>query len=583
MRNIDHEADVCVVGGGMAGLTAALAAARHGARTVLLQDRPVLGGNASSECRVHIQGADRHNQRPNLRETGLLEEIRLENLARNPTRSWGIWDTVLYERAALQDGLALLLNCTCLGAETDRGRVRTVTGWQLTTETRHRVAARVFIDASGDGILAPLTGAPFRIGREGRAEYGESHAPPEADAKTMGMSLLFQAADTGRPQPFEPLPWAYTFASCDEMPHGVRGHRHLRMGYWWVELGGENDSIHDAERLRHELLRVVYGIWDHIKNRCQERDRAATWTLEWVQFLPAKRESRRYVGAHVLTQNDVEAGGPFDDLVAYGGWTMDDHPPAGFWCTRHGAPPTIHHKTPSPFGIPYRSLRSAEVANLMAVGRCASASHMAMSSTRVMGTGCSMGQAAGTAAAMAAAAGTDPAALGHRIGALQQALLRDDAYLPGVPQAFGPLTRGARLAASSGDPAPLRDGVNRPVGDDPHAWPCRPGDHVEMTFERPEPVETVSAIVASGLDRNVIMSYHPGGGTELLTALPDDMPRDLRLDVLEGGAWHEAARVRDNRRRLVRLGLGRRVDGVRVAVERTWGAEATRLYALYVD
>ncbi|NQT88115.1 FAD-dependent oxidoreductase, partial [bacterium] len=351
MRELTHEADVCVVGGGMAGLTAALAAARHGATVVLLHDRPVLGGNASSECRVHICGADRHNSIKNMRETGILEELRLENLARNPNRVFSIWDTVLYEKARLQDGLTLLLNCTCQRAAMAGDRIESVTGWQLTTETYHTVRARVFIDCSGDGILAPLTGADHRIGREARAEYDESIAPETADSRTMGMTCLFQSREYDCPQPFTPPSWARTFESADDLPYGARGIGWWQMGYWWVELGGEHDSIHDTETLRDKLLAITYGVWDFIKNRSGQP--AENWALDWVQFLPAKRESRRYVGRRVLTQNDVEAEGPFPDVVAYGGWSMDDHHPAGFEAVRVGAPATIFHHSPSPFGIPY--------------------------------------------------------------------------------------------------------------------------------------------------------------------------------------------------------------------------------------
>jgi hypothetical protein len=582
MKSRAHQADVCVVGGGMAGLSAAIAAARHGARTILIQDRPVFGGNASSECRVHIQGADRHNALKNLRETGILEELRLENLARNPNKNFSVWDTILYERVMLQANLAALLNCPVHAARAEGGRLLSVTGRQLTTETEHTVEAAVFMDASGDGVL-PLAGAEFRIGREARDEFHEPAAPETADSKTMGMTCLFQARAYPTAQPFEPLPWAYRFERCEDLPYGVGGHKHFEMGYWWVELGGEEDSIHDAESLKHELLRIAFGVWDHVKNRCPaSRGPAATWALEWVQFLPAKRESRRYVGEHVMTQNDIEAEGRFPDRVAYGGWTMDDHHPAGFWCTRHGARATIHHRTPSPYGIAYRALYSRSVANLMAVGRCASATHMAMSSMRVMGTGCSMGQAAGTAAAMAAAAGALPRDLAGRIGDLQQALLRDDAYIPWLPQTFGPLTAEARLAASRGNPEPLRDGTNRPVGDDPHAWPCRTGDSAWYEFAGPRQVRHVTVIADSGLDKNVIMSYH-GYGSGERTAVPPEMAKAFRLDGLAQGQWRTLHQVRGNHQRLVRLAVGAALEGVRFTLDETWGAAETRLYAFYVE
>ena len=578
-RQVTHQVDFCVVGGGMAGLCAAVAAARHGARVVLMQDRPVLGGNASSETRVHIGGADRANSRPYLRETGVLEELRLENLRRNPNRSFAVWDTILYEKARYEPNITLLLNCSCLDAEMDGGTIAGATGWQLTTQTYHRVRARLFADCSGDAVLAPLTGAEFRIGREARSEYGESIAPEAADNRTMGMSILFQTRQYDRAQPFEPPAWACRFDNEDELPYGAKGHRWWEMGYWWIELGGEHDSIHDTELLRDELLKIAYGVWDHIKNRGHHG--AENWALEWLQFLPAKRESRRYVGDHVLTQLDVEAEGRFDDLVAYGGWTMDDHHPAGFRAAKLGAPATIFHPAPSPYGIPYRALYSRNVENLMFAGRVASCTHAAMSSTRVMGTACSMGQAVGTAAAMAVRSGLTPRQVTARVKELQQLLLRDDCYLPWVRQEFSPLTQNAKLLASQGDGGPVRDGVNRPVGGEMHCWPWRVGDSIAYQFERPQPVRQVTLILDSALDKNIQMSHH--GNYQQLTSPPAPMPKALRMDTLSDGKWVAREELKDNHQRLVRLPVGNRVSGIRITLEETWGAPTSNVYAFYVD
>jgi len=249
-KEVNHKAAFCVVGGGMAGLCAALAAARRGVSVVLMHDRPVLGGNASSECRVHICGADRFNAIKNMRETGILEEIRLENVYRNPNRNFSIWDTILYEKVMAEPNITLLLNCSCLQAGMSGSTIQSVTGWQLTTQTYHKVEARIFVDCSGDGILAPLTGADCRMGREARREFDESIAPEKADKRTMGMTCLFQSREYAAPQPFEPPSWARRFDACDELPYAAGGHRWWQMGYWWVELGGEQHSIHDAERLR---------------------------------------------------------------------------------------------------------------------------------------------------------------------------------------------------------------------------------------------------------------------------------------------------------------------------------------------
>jgi hypothetical protein len=472
----------------------------------------------------------------------------------------------------------MFLNCSCLDAEMDGSRIVSVTGWQLTTYTYHTIKARMFADCSGDGVLAPLTNAQFRVGREARSEFNELIEPEVADNKTMGMTCLFQARDAGHPVTFEPLPWAHSFPADSDLPKDFHGYP--VMGFWWVELGGEHDSIHDTETLRDELLRITYGIWDHIKNRGQHS--AANWELDWVQFLPGKRESRRYIGDHVLNQNDVESQGKFDDLVAYGGWSMDDHDTAGFWAFKKEKPSTIFHKAPSPYGIPFRSLYSKNIDNLFFAGRCASASHAAMSSTRVMGTGCSMGQAVGTAAVMAVRLDFSPRSVGQQhIRQLQQSLLWQDCYLPWVKQEFSPLTTGARLIASHGDPEPVRDGINRPVGTDLHAWEGKPGDYLEYSWEQPVTIATVTLIVNSALDKNIAMSYHQKD--DQLTAVPEEMVKDIRIEINTGLGWQVFKKIAGNYQRLVRLEIDQQAIGIRVVFESTWGAETVRIYAFYVE
>lgn len=585
MREVKHKTDFCVVGGGMAGLTAAIAAARHGAKVVLMHERPVLGGNASSECRVHICGADVHNRYKNMRETGILEELRLDNLRMNRQRSHSIWDLVLYHKVSSEPNLTLLLNCSCNEAEAEGGNIHSVTGWQMTAQTRHKVQAKIFADCSGDGILGPLTGAEFRVGREARDEYGESIAPEQADARTMGMTCLFHAREHPAPQPFAAPAWAERFDSCDDLPYGARGHQWWQMGYWWIELGGENDAIHDTESLRDQLLKITLGVWDHVKNRCPNREKAANWAIDWLQFLPGKRESRRFIGAHMLNQRDIESGGKFDDVVAYGGWSMDDHHPAGFRAVKLGVPATIFHHAPSPYGIPYRSLYSRNIRNLMFAGRNAGCTHAAMSSTRVMGTGCAMGQAVGTAAALAIQKGILPAAIGAHLDLLQQRLLQDDAYLPGIKQRFPELTVSAALVASAGDPEPVRDGINRPVGEQTHCWTGKPGDRLEYRFAETRKVKWATLLVDSALDCNIALSFHQRD--DQLTAPPPVMPKVIRLEKLVSGQWQPLAETTDNHQRFVRFSFdgdaGVEAEGIRCLFGETWGGKPYRIYAFYLE
>jgi hypothetical protein len=555
-------------------MCAALAAARHGARVVLMQDRPVFGGNASSEIRMWIRGA--HGQ--NNRETGIIEELELENLYRNPGANYTIWDSVLFGAVRFQENLTSLLNCTCCDVAMQGTRIASVKGWQLTTETWHTVQAELFLDCSGDSVLAPLTGAPFRIGREARDEFNESIEPEMADAKTMGLSCLIQARDTGVPQAFTPPVWAHRYPTEESFPHRDHDLSNWNTNFWWLELGGEHDSIHDTEMLRDELLKIAFGVWDHIKNHGNHG--AETWALEWVGFVPGKRESRRYVGDHIVTQNDVRSEGRFDDLVAYGGWSMDDHHPAGFL---YAGQPTIHHSAPSPFGLPYRALYSRTIDNLLFAGRNISATHAAMSATRVMGTCAILGQAAGTAAAIAARHALTPRGVyEHRLHELQQTLLADDCYLPWRVREITPRTRQARMSASSGNSEALRDGVDRPVGGDEHAWTAPVGSNVELAFDREISISGLRLVFDSDLNRSRRFGMNALYSRDMPTlAPPPSLVKAFTVSVRAAdGTWGEIARVNDNFQRLVRVALQARATAVRVTTTASWGNAAVRVFAL---
>jgi hypothetical protein len=472
MKTIKHNVDLCVVGGGFAGMCAAIAAARHGIKVLLMHDRPVLGGNASSEIRMWVCGA----KGLNMRETGIIEEIMLENLYRNRNAVYSVWDSVLYEKVRFEENITLLLNCSCLDAQMDGNSIKSIKGWQLTTETWHIVEAKLFADCSGDSILAPLSGAEFRIGREAASEYNESIEPETADNKTMGLSCLLQARETDKPQTFIPPYWAYKYYSDDDLPR--RCHLIKNTNYWWIEIGGENDSIHDTEELRDELLKITFGVWDHIKNHGDHG--AENWILDWVGFLPGKRESRRYIGDHVLTQNDVRAEGRFEDIIAYGGWPMDDHHPAGF-----GYPgnPNINHPAPSPYGIPYRCLYSKNINNLFFAGRNISTTHAALSSTRVMATCTLLGQAVGTAASIAVKNNLNPRGVYNgKMEELKQTLMDDDCYIPFNRRKIPELTENSEIFSPEGDPSCLRNGIDRPVGDNFNGWVGKKNSYIEYSF-----------------------------------------------------------------------------------------------------
>ncbi|MEM7809514.1 MAG: FAD-dependent oxidoreductase [Planctomycetota bacterium] len=568
--------DVCVVGGGMAGLCAAIASARNGAKTVLIHDRPVLGGNASSEVRMWICGARGKNNK----ETGILEEIQLDNFRHNPALDYCLWDAALWAKASFEPNLTTLLNCSVNAGTMDGDKLRSVRAWQLTTQAWHEIEAKVFVDCSGDSILAPISGALVRTGRESCDEFDEDIQPAKPDAKTMGNTLLIQIRKTDQPQPFTAPDWAYRFESPDQFQHrlgdGLRTHN-----FWWIELGGLQDTIADAEVIRDDLMRTVYGVWDYLKNVAPEREKSRNWALAFVGSLPGKRENRRYVGDHVLTQNDLRDGGRFADTVAYGGWSMDDHHPAGML---YPDEPTIFHDAPSPYGIPYRCLYSKNVPNLMFAGRNISVTHAALSSTRVMATCAILGQAAGTAAGMCVRDNRVPRNLrsGLPLQRLQQRLQHDDCWLPGVDSILPEPAIVAQISGGGDGVSRLVDGHDRDSADASHAWVASPGDQVTFTWDQPQKLGGVRLVFDSNLNNDKRMPCaYPQKGDRCL--VPGELVRGFTLETRDdAGDWQRAAVVSDNHQRLVRVPLDSDppVTALRLTIDATWGRATARVFAV---
>ena len=299
--------DIAVLGGGLAGICAAIGAARRGKQVVLAQNRPVLGGNSSSEVRVWVCGATAHGIHLFARETGIMGELFVENQYRNPEGNPYYWDLLLLEKVQAEPNITLLLNTDVTEVEADGPDdarvIRSVTGWMSGSERRITIEAPTFIDCTGDGLVGYLAGAEYMTGREPRSQFGESWAPDVPDQNMLGSTILFYSKDVGEPSKFVKPAFA-----IDVQAAGIPQHRVIRQdmkgcAFWWVEWGGELDVVHDNERIRDELQAVCYGLWDHIKNS-GEFD-AENLTLEWVGSVPGKREYRRFVGEHVLTQQDV--------------------------------------------------------------------------------------------------------------------------------------------------------------------------------------------------------------------------------------------------------------------------------------
>ncbi|MBR5365209.1 MAG: FAD-dependent oxidoreductase [Clostridia bacterium] len=521
LETIFHECDLCVVGGGLAGMAAAIAAARGGSKVVIVQDRPMFGGNASSEIRMWVCGADGGENR----ETGIIEEIQLESLYYNPYKKYPLWDALLFGKIRAEENITALLNCSVCAAdcsETDGARrIDTVTGWQTTTQKWHRIRAAYFADCSGDSILAPLTGAEYRVGRESRDEFGEKTSQEHEDRQTMGMSCLIQCRKTKEPTSYIPPVWAKKMT-----PDAIRLRRpHMEAtseNFWYLELGGNRDSIGDTEEVRDELLALAAGMFDYIKNSGEVED-GPYWQLDFLGFLPGKRESRRMVGEYIMTQGDVLAGGHFDDVCAFGGWPLDDHHPDGFW---HAGNPNVWGRTPAPYGIPYRCLYSKNIENLFFAGRNISMTHAAMSSARVMATCATLGEAAGCAANLAREYGLTPDGVyRERIRDLQARLMEAGCFLPGLRRTMPAWILDAELIRPGTDA--LRNGADRTnhtYGEGDQGIQVKLGEAVGYRFR--EPVRIANVHLA--LDSDLARASLPG----------DDCERrhSMRANVFEDGS-----------------------------------------------
>lgn len=449
MRSLTVTGDVTIIGGGLAGTCAAIAAARLGATVHLINNRPMLGGNSSSEIRVWVCGATAHGGQKFARETGIMGELFLENQFRNPEGNPFYWDQVLLDAVRAEPNITLWLNTDVREVRmdgNDSSRIAAVAGWQIGSEKLIEFASEIFVEASGDGLVGHLAGAEYRLGRESFDEYQEEWAPQVPDDVQLGSTILLYTKDAGRPEKFVPPSVAVKIAETS-----IVTHRQIRADangcdYWWIEYGGQLDIVHDNETIRDELWGVVYGIWDHIKNSGQFD--ADNLTLEWAGSVPGKREYRRFIGDRVLTQNDVMDQVKFDDAVAFGGWSIDLHAAGGVY---HAGPAAKNLFPAGVYHIPFGSLYSRNIQNMLMAGRNVSATHVAFGTLRVMATCAVVGEAVGTAAALAVRLGVTPQQLHReRMELLQQTLLKQDASLLGVPWTDpDDLALAARVSASS--------------------------------------------------------------------------------------------------------------------------------------
>lgn len=384
------EYDLVVVGGGIAGISAAVSSARSGLKTALIQNRPVLGGNNSSEVRVHLVGSVEENLYP-----ALGNVVRSMNDHHPPNAAEGerFMDSLKLAIVKSEPNIDLFLNTHVNWLEIKGGKIEAVYGINTRTGQQFKFRGRYYADCTGDGSVGALSGADFRYGRESREETGEPGAPEEADSLTMGSSNLWRSVEEEDISEFPKVPWALQFSDeyfIDE-----------KTGSWRWESGFDRDIIQDAEYIRDHNLRAVYGNWSYLKNNYQEK--YGNSKLEWVAYVAGKRESRRLLGDVILSELDILNNVEYEDAAVTLTWGIDIHfadtlnsrffPGEEFisW---------YDHPKHAPYHMPYRCLYSRNIENLFMAGRDISVTHLGLGSPRVMRTGGLMGEVVGMAASI---------------------------------------------------------------------------------------------------------------------------------------------------------------------------------------
>ena len=573
-RNKELSADIAVIGGGMAGICAAVSAARAGSKVILVTDRPVLGGNASSEIRITVNGVNKD------RETGIIEEILLANRHFNPQESYPVWDYVLYDYVNKEPNIKLLLNTPALHAETKNGKIESICCRQLTTESNITIRADIFIDSSGDGLIAADAGAEYRTGREGKAEFNETNAPEKPDGWVMGDTIMMITKDMKRVVPFHAPSFAIPFDPSKAYKRTIRT---MKEGYWWVELGSEHDIIRDRQVNREKLMGYVMGVWDYVKNSGKYPE-SANIALDWIGALPGRRESRRFMGDYILNATDMLSYKHFDDAIGYGGWSLDEHCPGGI-LNLTDPPSFFHQHFNKHYEIPFRSIYSRNIKNLFMAGRNISVSHIALSSTRIIGTCCTTGMAAGTAANMCREKNILPRDITkYHISELQERMLREDYYIPNRPALDeNDLAKKAKLSASStlsGNTKNLVDGVARGVDNETHHWESDGlNSTLTLAWNASTKISSVELKCDTNLHRMITMHKNPKKNFSMIAGIPPELVKDLDVEIQTATGWKQVGTIRGNITRLIKVNFPlTATKQVRLRFKDTYGSPNVKVF-----
>ncbi|MGC6455274.1 MAG: FAD-dependent oxidoreductase [Coraliomargaritaceae bacterium] len=578
------EYDVVVIGGGVAGINAAISAARNGAKTALIQNRPMLGGNNSAEMGVPVLGPADYGKK-NARESGLNEEIGRYQSYNFLSK----WSTGGQRIAEQEENLSIFLNRHVYETEMDGQTITAVRAFDMITNELTRYSGKIFIDCTGDGWVGYYAGAEYMFGREAKATFGESNAPEAADDLTMSGSLFhgailgYKTMDSGEPFEMKKEDWYWDLSFNTEPLQDRTGYSKThKSGNWWHENRNDVDDLWDPEYARDGLIRVSLSYVYWIKTHSSLKDEAENFKIEYLPVTNARRETRRLTGDHILTQDELIQAKPFDDAIGTGGWGLDIHHIDGIFSTE--GPFDFNTYVPT-YNIPFRSLYSKNIDNLMFAGRNISVSRVALGSVRVQGTTGVMGQAVGTAGALCIQHNTTPRGIyQNHIKELQQELIKDDQYILDLKgNDEKDLARKATITASSAVSSPefVINGITRVIGEETNMWISSPEQTlpqwIEVEFKSSKEINTLYLT----FDTNVNEPKHATWEYKDTHRMPPEAVKDYEILYQENGEWVSLLEEENNyQRRRIHTFDTIKTKKIRVLVKQTNGDPSARLYEI---
>ena len=561
--------DFIVVGGGVGGIVAAINSARYGLKTALINDRDKLGGNSADEANVALEGSAHRGYH----ETGVVYEIKAYREHNKTT-----WSQAYEKYTSEEENLDVFSNTLLIDAKSEENSIKEILAVDTLSLNEYIFEANMYVDATGDGWLGYYSGAAYRVGREAEFQHNESFAPKIADANTMsgcatakdpkihrGVFFGYLAEETENEVPFKAPEWAFKMLEGDKLG---RTPPRINKGAWWLELPNDYDDLFENEFVRDSMLRMNVGYFDWLKNSWSERESAAKYELKQLATYNAKRESRRLIGDYIMTENDYVENKNYFDAVTYCGWNIDVHHIKGIFSGTEGAF-TSNKKIPiTP--IPFGTLYSKNISNLMMVGRCISVTHIGLGPVRVQLTTGTMGQIVATAAHLCRKYNETPRGIrNNHINELQQLLIKDGLWIPGIyNNDESDIALSAVVSATSysdfGEPDNVINGKMQSKDGKDYAW-ISSGElpqSITLNFDSPKNVKQLRLTFDIPFDE-----YKYG---YMQQPLQKSLVSDFSLSVLVDGAGKEIKTVRDNIQRLVVLDFEKTsVNAIKITVLKT--------------